>query len=117
MRAGLGFVCGVDLGGKGLIAGMLLGGFKVDFGSAWVGLELICAKCAARFCRGFWIASGCGYLRPVWVMVMAPSIGIIHYQLFSEKVFKSFDHGNGTNFHCPAYSGYLQCFAWDPLTD
>ena len=28
---------------------MLLGGFKVDFESVWVGLELIRARCAARF--------------------------------------------------------------------
>ena len=28
---------------------MLLGGFKVDFESVWVGSELICARCAARF--------------------------------------------------------------------
>ena len=28
---------------------MLLGGFKVVFESVWVGLELICARCALAF--------------------------------------------------------------------
>ena len=39
MRAGLG-----RLGFVGLISRMLLGDFKVDFESVWVGLELICAR-------------------------------------------------------------------------
>ena len=42
---------GVHLGFviKGLISRMLLRGFKVDFESVWVGLELVRARCAARF--------------------------------------------------------------------
>ena len=49
MRARLGFVWGSFRFGKELISRMLLGGFKADFESVWVGLELICARCAARF--------------------------------------------------------------------
>ena len=47
VRAGLGFVWGSFRLGKGLICRMLLGGFEADFESVWVGLELICARCAA----------------------------------------------------------------------
>ena len=49
MRAGLGFVWDSFWLGKGLISRMLLGGFKVDFEPVWVGLELSCARGAARF--------------------------------------------------------------------
>ena len=47
MRAGLGCVWGSCRLGKGLISRMLLGGFKVDFGSALLGPRLFCARCAA----------------------------------------------------------------------
>ena len=47
IRAGLGFAWGSFRLCKGLISRMLLGGVKVDFESVWVGLELICARCAA----------------------------------------------------------------------
>ena len=50
VRAGLGFVWDSVRLDKGLISRMLLGGFKVDFESGWVGLELICAMRAARCC-------------------------------------------------------------------
>ena len=49
LRAGLGFVWGSFRPSQGLISRMLLGGFKVNFESAWFGLGLICATCAARF--------------------------------------------------------------------
>ena len=65
MRAGLGFVWGFFRLGKGLISRMLLGGFNVDFETVWVGLELICARCAARFCSSFWAASE-RWLRKFW---------------------------------------------------
>ena len=52
LNEGLGFVWGSFGLAKGLISRMLLGGLKVDFESAWVGLGLICATCAAR-CSGF----------------------------------------------------------------
>ena len=49
IRAGLGFVGGSFRLSKGLISRMLLGGFKVDSESVWVGVGLICARCVARF--------------------------------------------------------------------
>ena len=45
MRAGLGFVWGSFRLCKGLTSR----GFKLEFESVWVGLELICARCAAHF--------------------------------------------------------------------
>ena len=44
MRAGLGFVWGSCRLTKRLLSTMLLGGFKIDFGSALVGLRLIGAR-------------------------------------------------------------------------
>ena len=48
---------------KGLISRMLWGGFKVDSESVWVGLELICARCAARLlgCFRDVVAQGLGW--------------------------------------------------------
>ena len=60
MRAGLGFVWGSFRLGNGLIPRMLLGGFKVDFESVWVGLELICARCAAGLAVALGLLQGCG---------------------------------------------------------
>ena len=64
-RVGLGFVWGSFRFGKGLIPRMMLGGSKVDSESVWVGLELICAKCAARFCSSLWAALEM-WLRKFW---------------------------------------------------
>ena len=54
LRAGLEFVWGSFRLGKGLIFmnqfRMWLGGFKVDFGSVLVGLELICAGVCVCVC-------------------------------------------------------------------
>ena len=78
MRAGFGVVVwGSFWLCKGLIPRMLLGGLKVDFESVWVGLELICARCAARFLHSLWAASGLGYaifgLLGDWLWGVAPN--------------------------------------------
>ena len=39
---------------------MLLGEFEVDFESVWVGLELICARCAAGLAVALRLLYGCG---------------------------------------------------------
>ena len=43
---------------EGVSWARMLGGFKVDIESVWVGLGLICARCAAGFCSSLWAASG-----------------------------------------------------------
>ena len=70
MRAGLGFSFGSFRLCQGLICSILLGGFKVDFESAWFGLELVCEMRGPvlELAFGLLLGCGCASFGLVWVV-------------------------------------------------